>query len=86
MSARPAAVDAPRAPTIAMPTEPSAARVRLIFADEGTFHAETVLVPLERLGDYERLIDLIREDPGVTRHIYVDLKRLVSAYVLEDED
>ena len=82
MSARPA----PRAPTIAMPTEQPPARVRLIFADEGTFHAETVLVPLERLGDYERLIDLIREDPGVTRHIYVDLKRLVSAYVLDDED
>jgi hypothetical protein len=85
MSARPAAADAPRAPTIAMPTEQTA-RVRLIFADEGTFHAETVVVPLERLGDYERLIDLIREDPAVTRHIYVDLKRLVSAYVLDEEE
>ena len=82
MSARPA----PRSRTTAMPTEQPPARVRLIFADEGTFHAETVLVPLERLGEYERLIDLIREDPGVTRHIYVDLKRLVSAYVLEEED
>ena len=68
-----------------MPTEQSAARVRLVFADEGAFHAETVLVPLERLGDYERLIDLLREDPSVTRHMYVDLNRLVSAYVIDEE-
>lgn len=69
-----------------MPTDQSTARVRLVFADEGTFHAETVLVPLERLGDYERLIDLLREDPSVTRHIHIDLKRLVSAYVIEDDE
>ena len=69
-----------------MPIEYPTTRVRLVFADEGTFHAETVVVPLERLGDYERLIDLIREDPAVTRHIYVDLKRLVSAYVLDEEE
>jgi hypothetical protein len=68
-----------------MPTEQSTARVRLVFADDGTFHAETVLVPLERLGDYERLIDLLREDPSVTRQIYIDLKRLVSAYVIEED-
>lgn len=61
-------------------------RVRLVFADEGTFHAETVLVPLDRLGDYERLIDLLREDPSVTRQMYVDLKRLVSAYVLDEDE
>ena len=61
-------------------------RVRLVFADEGTFHAETVLVPVDRLDDYERLIDLLREDPSVTRQMYVDLKRLVSAYVLEEDE
>lgn len=62
------------------------ARVRLVFADEGTFHAETIDVPRDRLDDYERLIDLLREDPAVTRSTYVDLNRLVSAAVIEPKD
>jgi hypothetical protein len=62
------------------------ARVRLVFADEGTFHAETIEVPRDRLDEYERLIDLLREDPSVTRNTYVDLNRLVSACVLEPKD
>lgn len=61
-------------------------QVRLVFADEGTFHAETIHVPVDRLGEYERLIDLLREEPSVTRQVYVDLKRLVSAYVVGDEE
>lgn len=66
-------------------------RVRLLFADQGTFHAETVRVPLDVLGQYDRLIDLVREEESVTRHLYVDLDRLVSANVLglgddDDED
>ena len=69
-----------------MPTDQSTARVRLVFADEGTFHAETILVPLERLGDYERLIDLLREDSSVTRQLHIDMKRLVSAYLVRDEE
>lgn len=59
--------------------------VRLVFADEGTFHAETVSVPLDKIQEYDRLIDLLREDPSVTRQMYVDLKRLVSAAVVEEE-
>jgi hypothetical protein len=62
------------------------ARVRLVFADEGTFHAETIDIARDRLDDYERLIDLLREDPSVTRNVYVDLKRLVSASVLEPKE
>ena len=60
--------------------------VRLVFADQGTFHAETVRVPATVLGEYDRLIDLLREEESVTREIYVDLDRLVSAYVLNDGD
>jgi ASC-1-like (ASCH) protein len=59
-------------------------RVRLVFADEGAFHTETVEVDVEQLDSYERLIDLLREEPQVTKHIYMDLKRLVSAYVVND--
>jgi hypothetical protein len=60
------------------------AAVRLVFADQGTFHAETVHVPASRMADYDRLIDLLREEESVTRQMYVDLARLVSAYVVED--
>ncbi|HET6229916.1 MAG TPA: hypothetical protein VFE05_07605 [Longimicrobiaceae bacterium] len=60
--------------------------VRLVFADQGTFHAETVHVPVDQLGKYDRLIDLLREEESVTRHMYVDLDRLVSAYVVEESD
>lgn len=61
-------------------------RVRLVFADEGTYHAETIHVPLDKLSEHERLIDLLREEPSVTRQLYVDLKRLVSASVVGDEE
>jgi hypothetical protein len=62
-----------------------AATVRLVFADQGTFHAETVQVPLEMLDRYERLLDLLREEESVTRQMYVDMARLVSAYVVDDD-
>ena len=58
--------------------------VRLVFADQGTFHAETIHVPASVLGQYDRLIDLLREEESVTRQMYVDLARLVSAYVVSD--
>ena len=60
------------------------APVRLVFADQGTFHAETVHVPLDVLDQYDRLIDLLREEESVTRQMYLDLGRLVSAFVVED--
>lgn len=67
-----------------MPHNSRVSSIRLVFADEGTFHAETIQVPVEKIDEYERLIDMLREDPSVTRQIYVDLKRLVSAYLVEE--
>lgn len=61
-------------------------RVRLVFADQGTFHAETVHVPVDMLDRYDRLVDLLREEETVTRQLFVDMGRLVSAYVESDED
>lgn len=58
--------------------------VRLVFADQGTFHAETVHVPLSVLSRYDRLIDMLREEESVTRQMYLDLQRLVSAFVVGD--
>ena len=68
------------------PEAGAAVAVRLVFADQGTFHNETVRVPAAVLGEYDRLIDLLREEESVTREVYVDLDRLVSAYVLNDGD
>lgn len=59
-------------------------QVRLVFADQGTFHAETVQVPLDLLGRHDRLVDLLREEESVTRQLYVDMSRLVSASVVDD--
>jgi hypothetical protein len=67
------------------PTQPGrTVPVRLVFADQGTFHAETVHVSSSAISEYDRLIDMLREDESVTRHVYLDLDRLVSAFVVED--
>lgn len=62
----------------------SVARIQLIFADEGTFHSVTVSLPADRVEEYDRLVDLLREEPSVTRQLYVDMKRLVSASIVEE--
>jgi hypothetical protein len=59
--------------------------VRLVFADQGTFHNETVHVQQSVLSRYDRLIDLLREEESVTQHMYLDMQRLVSAFVVGDE-
>jgi hypothetical protein len=61
-------------------------RVRLVFADDGAFHAVTVNVPVDRFHEYDRLVDLLREEPSVTRQLYVDLRRLVSAAIVEGDE
>jgi hypothetical protein len=61
-------------------------RVRLLFADQGTFHSETVHVPLDMLSRYDRLVDLLREEESVTRQLFVDMGRLVSAAVIGDDE
>ena len=57
--------------------------VRLVFVDEGSYHHEDVSVAASVVGKYDRLIDAIREDESVLRHLYVDVSRLASAYVVE---
>lgn len=60
-------------------------QVRIVFADEGAFHAETVSVPAAGAEEYERLIDFLREDPAVTRRLHLDMRRLVSATRVEED-
>jgi hypothetical protein len=58
--------------------------VRLVFADRGAFHDVVVQLPAEVLSRHERIIDALREEPSITGEVYVDLRRLVAAYVLTE--
>ena len=60
--------------------------VKLVFADRGAFHDVVVRVPSDVLARHERIIDALREEPGITGEVWVDLRRLVAAYVVTDED
>jgi hypothetical protein len=62
----------------------SRVRVRLVFADRGSFHDVVIELPAEVLGRYERIIDALREDPSITADLYVDRRRLVAAFRAED--
>ena len=59
--------------------------VRLVFADRGAFHEVVVQVPAEVLARHERIIDALREEPAITGEMYVDMRRLVAAYVTTEE-
>lgn len=58
-------------------------RIRLVFADQGSFHDEVVELAAETLARYDRLVDALREEPEVTASVYVDYRRLVAAYRLD---
>jgi hypothetical protein len=55
--------------------------IRILFADEGTFHHEDMELPASVIEEYDRLIDGLREDPGVLKRVHLDLRRLVAAWV-----
>jgi hypothetical protein len=59
-------------------------RVRLVFADRGSFHAVSIDVPGDVIHRYPRLIDALREDPAVSAEVYIDFKRLVAAHLVHD--
>jgi hypothetical protein len=58
--------------------------VRLLFVDEGSYHHEDVRVAAGLLDEYERLIDLLQEEPSVLKQIHVDLSRLCFARIVTD--
>lgn len=59
--------------------------VRLLFVDDGSYHHETVSVPASSVEAYDRLIDCVREDRAVLKKLHVDVDRLVSAYLVEED-
>ena len=56
-------------------------KVRLLFVDDGEYHHETVEIPAASIEAHERLIDCLREDDTVQKKMFVDVDRLVSAYL-----
>lgn len=56
-------------------------KVRLLFADDGEYHHETVEIPTQSADRYDRLIDCFLEDPDVMKKLFVDVGRLVSARI-----
>lgn len=60
--------------------------VQLVFADRGTFHDVMLQLPAEVLARHERIIDALREEPTITNELYVDLRRLVTAYVVPETE
>ncbi len=60
--------------------------VRLLFVADGAYHHEEIRVPVEVVGRYERLIDLLQEEPEVLRKTYVDLDRLCAAHLVEEAE
>lgn len=64
---------------------PETVRVRLLFVDDGSYHHEEVSIPAGVLADYDRLIDALREDPGVLERLHVDVGRLCAAYLVDEE-
>ncbi len=60
--------------------------VQLVFADRGTFHDVTLQLPADVLARHERIIDALREEPTITNELYVDLRRLVTAYVVPETE
>ncbi|MBV26030.1 MAG: hypothetical protein CME12_07935 [Gemmatimonadetes bacterium] len=55
------------------------ATVRLLFADDGSFHHEEVQIPAGAMAGYDRLIDCLMEDPTVLKRLHVDVSRVCSA-------
>jgi hypothetical protein len=58
--------------------------VKLVFADRGAFHDVVVQLPADLLARHERIIDALREEPSITAEVYVDLRRLVAAYIVTE--
>ena len=60
--------------------------VKLVFADRGAFHDVVVQLPADVLARHERIIDALREEPSITGEVFVDLRRLVAAYVVTEDE
>lgn len=61
-------------------------RIRVLFADSGTFHHEEIEVPASAVQGYDRLIDGLQEDPAFLKETFLDPDRLCGAWIIQDRD
>ncbi len=61
-------------------------KIRLLFVDQGSYHHEELYIPAQSLAGHDRLIDALREDPGVLAGTYVDIERLCGAWIVDGGD
>jgi len=66
-----------------MPLNASDVVIRILLADEGTFHHEEVSVPAATLERHARLVDALLEDEDILHRFHVDPARLCSAQVVQ---
>lgn len=57
-------------------------QVRMLFAEEGSYHSEVFSLPAEGLEGYGRIIDFLLEDESVLKECYLDLGRLCAAQIV----
>lgn len=62
-------------------------RVRILFADQGSFHSEDLELHASAFEGYDRLIDGLQEDENLLKRLHLDMGRVAGAWILgEDED
>ena len=61
-------------------------KVEVLYVEDGGYHAQTLTLPAGGRGEYERLIDFVREDADVLRECYIDVDRVCSVHVVDDDD
>ena len=61
-------------------------RVRLLFADSGSFYEQDLDVPASSVDGVDRLIDAFQENPELLKETYVDLDRLSAAWLVPAND
>lgn len=64
-------------------------RVRILFADQGSFHSEDLDLPASAFDQYDRLIDGLQEDEDLLKRLHLDMGRVSGAWILgqnEDRD
>lgn len=61
-------------------------KVRVLFADSGSFHHEEIEVPATAVDGYDRLIDGLQEDSAFLKEAFLDVERLCGAWIIQDKD
>ncbi len=59
--------------------------VRILYAQDGGFHEQTISVPATGRPEHENLMDFLANDQAVQRECFIHFGRVCSALVVEEE-